>query len=141
LNTVQQAQAHCPDRSLEAILTDLGLPEATYFRWAERSATDRLTDPVVVPRQPALPPTPVKVEIVTVCAHDHPLLGYKCLAYALMLENKAFLRPWMVHDVLAEHQLPGRRQPPPEPLVRPSEADHPDQRWHTDLMVWWFADR
>jgi transposase InsO family protein len=27
----------------------------------------------------------------------------------------------------------------PEPLVRPPEADHPDQCWHTDLMMWWFG--
>ncbi|MCC6188184.1 MAG: transposase [Anaerolineales bacterium] len=25
--------------------------------------------------------------------------------------------------------------------MRPPAADHPDQRWHTDLMVWWFAGR
>ena len=141
LNTVQQAQQWCPERSLDAILADLGLPRATYFRWLDRAGAGQLTDRVVVPRRPAVPPTRAEVEVVTSYAHDHPLLGYKRLAYALMLENKAFLRPWMVHDVLAKHDLLGRRQPPPEPLVRPPEADHPDQRWHTDLMVWWFADR
>lgn len=60
-----------------------------------------------------------------------PPMGYKRLTYALMLENKAFLRPWMVRQVLAEAQLLGRRQPPPALLHRPPEADHPDQRWHT----------
>jgi putative transposase len=141
LKTVQQAQVHCPERSLEAILGDLGLPAATYFRWIERAAAGTLADQVVVPHRPAVPPTPVEVEAVTGYAHDHPLLGYKRLAYALMLENKAFVRPWMVRDILADHELLGRRQPPPEPLVRPPAAGHPDQRWHTDLMVWWFADR
>jgi transposase InsO family protein len=141
LKTVEQAQRLCPERPLDDLLADLGLPAATYFRWCERAAAGQLTDRVVVPRRPALPPTPQEVDLVVDYAHDHPLLGYKRLAYALMLENKAFVRPWMVHDVLAEHQLLGRRQPPPEPLRRPPEADHPDQRWHTDLMVWWFADR
>ena len=138
---MQQAQTHCPERSLDAILADLGLPAATYFRWVKRAAAGQLPDRVVVSRRPAVPPTPQEVGVVEDFAHAHPLLGYKRLAYALMLENKAFLRPWMVREVLAEHHLLGRRQPPPEPLRRPPEADHPDQRWHTDLMVWWFADR
>ncbi len=141
LKTVQQAQTHCPERPLAAILADLGLPGATYFRWVERAAASQLADQVVAPRHSPVLPTPQEVEAVVDFAHGYPLLGYKRLAYALMLENRAFLRPWMVHDVLAEHHLLGRRQPPPEPLRRPTEADHPDQRWHTDLMVWWFADR
>lgn len=107
------------------------MPRASYFRWLERAATGDLADGVVVPRRAAVPPTPAEVEAVTGYARDHPLLGYKRLAYALMLEKKAFVYPWMVREILAEHGL----------LGRPPEADHPDQRWHTDLMVWWFADR
>lgn len=87
-----------------------------------------------------MPPTPAEVGIVTGYAHNRPLLGFKRLAHALMLENQALVRPWMVRDILAEHGLQGRRLPPPAPLVRPPEVDHPDQRWHTDLMVGWFAD-
>jgi len=138
---VEQAQAHCPARPLDAILSDLGLPRASYFRWLERAVTGDLADRIVVPRRAAVPPTPAEAERVTGYARDHPLLGYKRLAYALMLEKQAFVYPWMVRAIMAEHELLGRRQPPPEPLVRPPEADHPDQRWHTDLMVWRFADR
>jgi transposase InsO family protein len=141
LQTVQQAQGHCPQRPLAAILADLGLPAATYFRWCQRASVEQLADRIVVPQRPAVPPTPEEVDTVVACAQAHPLLGYKRLAYALMLENQAFLYPWMVYDVLANHQLLGRRQPAPAPLQRPAEADHPDQRWHTDLMVWWFAGR
>jgi putative transposase len=95
----------------------------------------------VLPSRSAVPPTPQEIEGVIQGAHRHLLLGYKRLAYALMAENKAFLRPWMVHDILAQHQLLGRRAPIPEPLTRPAAADHPDQRWHTDLSMWWFDDR
>ena len=140
LKTVQQAQAHCPERSLEAILGDLGLPTATYCRWVARAASGVLADQVVVPQRPAVPPTPAEVGAVTGYAHAHPLLGYKRLAYALMLEKKTFVYPWMVRDILAKHELLGRRQPPPEALVRPPEADHPDPRWHTDLRVWCHGD-
>ncbi|MCC6192136.1 MAG: transposase family protein [Anaerolineales bacterium] len=141
LKTVQQAQAHGPQRSLEAILADLGLPRTTYFRWVARADAGQLADQVVVPQRPAIPPTPQEADAVVDFARANPLLGYKRLAYALMLEKKAFVLPWMVRDIMAQHELLGRRQPPPEALVRPPEADHPDQRWHTDLMVWWFADR
>lgn len=46
-----------------------------------------------------------------------------------MAENQALLRPWMVRDT------PWRRSPS---ITRPPAADHPDQRWHTDLTMWWF---
>lgn len=58
-----------------------------------------------------------------------------------MLENQAFLYPWMVHAILSAASLLGRRQPAPELLRRPPEADHPDQRWHTDLMMWRLDDQ
>lgn len=125
--------------SLSEILADLGLGSTTYYRWSQRAAQARLTDQVRVPDRKAVPPTPIEIVVTASYARQHPLLGYKRLAYALMAENQAFLRPWMVHDILAEAHLLGRRAPEPEPLVRPPEADHPDQRWHTDLMMWWFG--
>lgn len=138
MDTLHQAHDWCPDLSLSAILADLGLGSSTYYRWSQRAGQARLTDLVRVPQRQAVPPTPVEVTLTARYARQHPLLGYKRLAYALMAEKQAFLRPWMVHDVLADAGLLGRRAPEPEPLVRPPEADHPDQRWHTDLMMWWF---
>jgi putative transposase len=120
-------------------LHDLGLPKATYQRWCQRAKSDQLRDDVVVPHREAVPPTPLEVRAIRDYAHAHLGLGYKRLAYSLMLENKAFLYPWMVHGILAEAELLGRRPPPPEFLRRPPEATHPDQRWHTDLMLWRFS--
>lgn len=139
LDTIHDAQELCPQRALTDVLSDLGLPAATYYRWCERAAEGQLADRVVVPRRQAIPPTPAEVGIVLNYAHEYPLLGYKRLAYALMAEKCAFLRPWMVYSILNEADLLGRRAPAPEPLVRPPEADHPDQRWHTDLMMWRFG--
>lgn len=138
LTTIQRAQELCPERSLRAILKDLGLPEATYYRWRERAAVGQLADDVVVPKRQAVRPTPAEVEAATAFGRTHPLLGYKRLTYALIAENKAFLREWMVRQILAEAQLLGRRAPLAEPLVRPPEATYPDQRWHTDLSMWHF---
>jgi transposase InsO family protein len=139
MDTIQRAQELCPERRMTDLLTDLGLPKATYYRWLERAAAGQLADRVVVPQRQAVPPTPAEVGVVLDFAYRHPLLGYKRLAYALMAENKAFVRPWMVYGILGEADLLGRRAPAPELLVRPPEADHPDQRWHTDLMMWLFG--
>jgi transposase InsO family protein len=141
LATITRAQQLCPQRNLTAILGDLGLPLATYYRWQQRDQSQQLADRIMRPSRTAVPPTPREIDDVVQGAHRHLLLGYKRLAYALMAENKAFLRPWMVHDILDHHQLLGRRAPVPEPLVRPAAADHPDQRWHTDLSMWWFDDQ
>jgi transposase InsO family protein len=141
LATIARAQQLCPDRSLAALLTDLGLSPATYYRWQARAQQQELADRVVMPSHTALPPTPPEIACVVQGAQRHLLLGYKRLAYALMAENKVFLRPWLVRDILDHHQLLGRRAPAPEPLVRPPVADHPDQRWHTDLSMWWFDEQ
>jgi transposase InsO family protein len=139
--TIARAQQLCPARRLTAILADLGLSSATFYRWQARAQRQQLADRVVTPSRPAVPPTPQEIACVVQGAQRHLLLGYKRLAYALMAENQAFLRPWMVHDILDHHQLLGRRAPLPPPLVRPPAADHPDQRWHTDLTMWWFDDQ
>jgi transposase InsO family protein len=129
-------QERCPDKRIAVILGDLGLPKATYHRWTNRACHHQLADHIVTPRREAIPPTPAEVHCVHTFADTHFGLGYKRLAYSLMLENQAFLYPWMVHQILAQANLLGRRQPAPELLHRPPEADHPDQRWHTDLMMW-----
>jgi hypothetical protein len=67
-------------------------------------------------------------------ARAHAWLGYKRLAWVMIDGDVANLRPGQVYDILAKHDLLGRRTPAPAALVRPAEADHPDQRWHTDLM-------
>ena len=134
-----QAQDYCPHRRLRDLLADLGLPPASYYRWVERASQGRLEDDRVVPKPTAVPPTPAEVATVREFAVTEPPMGYKRLSYALMLENKAFLRPWLVRDILSQASLLGRRPPPPAALRRPADADHPDQRWHTDLSMWRFA--
>jgi transposase InsO family protein len=141
LATLAVAHARCPQLSRQALCGSLGLPRPTWYRWHERAEQEQLEDRVVTPHRAALPPTPMEVAAVCAYAEQHPLLGYKRLAWDLVDEEVAYLRPWMVHDVLDAAGLLGRRQPPPEGLRRPAEAERPDQRWHTDLMMLYFGGR
>jgi transposase-like protein len=80
LDIIARAHQLCPERSLAAILTDLGLPPATYYRWQARAQQHQLADRVVVPAHTALPPTPQETDCVVQGAQRHLLLGYKRLA-------------------------------------------------------------
>ena len=93
LATIAQVQEWCPEKNLDAILNDLGLPPATYRRWCERAEYKQLADHIVVPHHDAVPPTPAEVACVRAFAERHFGMGYKRLAYGLMLENQAFCIP------------------------------------------------
>jgi len=134
LDLVARARALCPNRTLHEILADLGLSPATFYDWQQRKARGQLENQIIVPKATRLPATPHEVEHVVWYAESHPLLGYKRLTWALIDENVAFLRPWMVYAILAEHHLLGRRTEAVQELDRPAEPVAPDQRWHTDLM-------
>lgn len=134
LHLVARAQVLTPALARRTILEDLGLQPSTFYRWHARAAQGTLADAQVLPPSLRLPPTPEEIARVVQYAEVHPLLGYKRLTWAMVDENTAFLRPWMVHAILKEHNLLGRRAQLIRPYARPDEPDHPDQRWHTDLM-------
>lgn len=92
LETVQRAQAHS-GQSVTQILRRLSGSPATYSRWKEREQAGRLTDRVVTPRRPPLPPTPEEVRAVAGFARAHPLVGYKRLAWEMVDENIAYGSP------------------------------------------------
>jgi putative transposase len=141
LAIVEHAQRHDPQASVVALCQALGLSRATLYRWRSRHAQGRFADQLTRPVRPSVEPTPEEGAAVCAYAQAHPLLGYKRLTWAMVDEDVAWLRPWQVYQVLATAGLLGRRQPAPEGLRRPAAADHPDQRWHTDLMSLFFAGR
>lgn len=141
LETVQQAREKT-GQPLADILASLGVPPATYYRWQGRAAEDHLADVVVVPCRRTVPPTPEEVGALRGFALTHPQTGYKRLAWQMVDEDVAYLRPYQVYPILTEHELLCRRaSPPAEALRRPPEPDHPDQVWHIDLMYLYIRPR
>ena len=117
------------------------MPGATFYRWLARADEGTLADVIRPPEHLRLPPTPEESARVVQYAESHPLLGYKRLTWAMVDENVAYLRAWMVHAILKEYHLLGRRAQAILTYARPDEPDHPDQRWHTDLMSLRLRDR
>lgn len=141
LETIRQAQARTGE-PLGQILTQLGLPVATYYRWQGREREGRLAD-VIVPSPRRVPlPIPTEVEAVRHCALDNPQMGYKRLAWLMVDDDIAHLRPWQVYKILQQYDLL-RHMPRTvgEPLSRPAEPNHADQVWHVDLMYLYIAPR
>lgn len=141
LETVHQAQERT-GQPVAQILAHLGLPSATYYRWQARREEDCLADQVVVPRRQALFPTLEEVAAMCDFALAHPKMGYKRLAWQMVDEDVAYLRPYQVYGILKEHDLLCRRGAPnSDALKRPPEPDHPDQVWHIDLMYMYIPPR
>lgn len=141
LETVRRAQERTSE-SVAEILAQLGLPEATYYRWQAREQAGCLADQVVVPGRRVPPPTPAEVLAVRDFALTHPQMGYKRLTWQMVDQDVAYLRPYQVYDLLRASDLLSRRGVPgPEPLKRPPPPDHPDEVWHIDLMHLFIAPR
>jgi putative transposase len=138
---VQRAQERTGE-SVAEILAQLGLPEATYYRWQAREQAGCLTDQVVVLGRRVVSPTPAEILAVRDFALDHPLMGYKRLAWQMVDQDVAYLRPYQVYDLLRKGDLLSRRAVPrPEPLKRPTPPDHADEVWHIDLMYLYIVPR
>jgi putative transposase len=141
LETIRQAQART-GQSIEQVLAQLELPPATYYRWQARERDDHLTDTVVVPCRRVPSPTPEEIAAVCSSASVHSAMGYKRLAWLMVDEDGAYLRPWQVYRILSEYDLLRRVSPASqEPLRRPPEPDRPDQVWHVDLMYLYIEPR
>lgn len=141
LETVCQAQARTGE-PIETILTQLGFPSATYYRWQVREGDGQLADAVVVPHRRVPLPTPEELIAVRSFALATPQMGYKRLTWMMIDEDVAYLRPWQVYDILSKHDLLRQStQSVSKPLKRPPEPGHPDQVWHVDIMYLYIQPR
>jgi len=126
---------------IDAILGQLGLARATYFRWLERAAAGRLADDKPAGR-PVWLPTPAEVQAVRAFAPTQPTMGYKRLAWLMVDKDVACLSPYRVGEILSAAGLLRARIPPPGvSLSRPPAAERPDEQWHIDIMYLRVAER
>lgn len=123
---------------MRELLAAAGLDRATYYRWRKQEQEDQEEQASVagrVGRQREPPPTPEEVEAVKRYALRYPRTGYKRLAWRMVDEGTAGLRPYQVLEVLrAEGLLTPREAAPPASLQRPPAPERPDEVWHIDLM-------
>lgn len=88
------------------------------------------------PAVPVVPsPTPAEEGAVHEYARLHPRLGYKKLAWQMLDQNVAALRPYEVYGILQRLDLIARRPKSEDPpLTKPEPPKRPDEVWHVDLM-------
>ena len=65
---------------------------------------------------------------------SHPRMNFREMAYAMIDEDYAYLSPSSVYRILKKHDLiVGWKRMPWSPS-KPMRANHPDERWQTDIM-------
>lgn len=119
---------------LGAILEALEVAPRSYRRW-KQEREEGVAAPRSRGRPPGAAPTPAEVRAVRSAALRHPQMGYKRLAWHLVRQEDAYLRPYQVREILAAAGLLAPRgRPALGMLKRPAPPERPDQVWHLDLM-------
>ena len=111
----------------------LGLPRATYFRWA-RTGGKRSCPRVVVPKANWL--LPEERRAIVSYKRKHPKIGYRRLAYMMLDEGVAAVTPSSVYRVLREAGLSSRWTRLGGGGARKRGFDQPlgpHRQWHTDI--------
>ncbi len=103
LDTVQRTHTNS-GTPVGALLHQLGISRATYYRWTARAKDGRLVDQQVDHRRVAAPPTPAERQAVCDFALTQPLMGYKRLAWVMVDQDIAYLRPGQLYHVLQLQQ-------------------------------------
>lgn len=110
----------------------LGLPRATYFRWATEGGKQ--------PRPTAKTPKsnwllPEERAAIIAYKREHPEIGYRRLAYMMVDEQVAAVPPSSVHRVLQLAGLSSRWTPAPGGASKHGfdQPSRPHEQWHTDI--------
>jgi transposase InsO family protein len=140
LNTIARAKK-TGTRSLDWILSELGLTRSVYYDWLGKQKTGRLADRVVVPRSP-LTVLPEEVKSAVEYAKTHPREGYRRLSWMMVDDDIVYLTPTTVYRILDKYDLLYRwKRPEPGMGRKVPTATYPDEVWHVDLMYLWVKGR
>jgi len=128
-------------KSLNWILSGLGLTHSVYYDWLGKQKVGRLADRVVVPRSP-LAVLPGGVKSAVEYAKTHPREGYRRLAWMMVDNDIVYLAPTSVYRIMDKHDLLYRwKRPEPGMGRKVPVATYPDEVWHVDLMYLWVKGR
>jgi transposase InsO family protein len=119
------------DASTRWVLRHLGVAPAQYYRWATRYGTVNMPDGRV-PRDHAL--LPVERDRILAFHAQHPLVGYRQLAFLLLDANVVAVSPATVYRVLRAagvldrwHRTPSRKG------TGFTQPQAPHEHWHIDI--------
>ena len=109
----------------------LGLPRASYFRWAK-------TDGKVTRKRSLSPKSNHLLEWEKECIiaykRNHPEVGYRRLAYMMIDEGVVAVPPSSVYRVLKEANLNSRWTTSATPVQKGfKQPRSPHEQWHTDI--------
>lgn len=140
LNTIARARQN-ETKSLNWILSEMGLTRSVYYDWLGKQKRGQLVDTVVVPRSP-LAVLPEEVKSAVEYAKTHPKEGYRRLTWMMVDDDIVYLRPTTVYRILDKHDLLYRwKRPEPGMGRKVPVATYPDEVWHVDLMYLWVKGR
>jgi putative transposase len=118
--------------SVARSLLQLGVPRATYFRWAAEGGKQ--------PRPIATTPKSTWLlreerDAIIAYKRQHPEIGYRRLAYMMADEQVAAVPPSSVHRVLQVARLSSRWTPAPGGASKHGfdQPTRPHEQWHTDI--------
>jgi len=119
---------------IKRTLSILGVSSASYYRWLKEEAWAKaLPKPPLKPVQ-AYEALPEERQAVKEYALKHPEVRHRELAWRMVDDDVAFLSPSTVYRILREENLvcPWRRRSKRR-REEDEKAQHPDERWATDL--------
>jgi len=126
--------------SLPRVLTVLRLKRSVYFSWKLKSRGNVREDGSGK-REQLSRLLPEEEAAIVSYAKAHPPEGYRRLGWMMVDEDVAYVSPSTVYNVLDQHDLLYRWKRPEASVTKVTPPSSPNQRWHTDIMYLWLADR
>jgi len=130
----------CSEWSLPRVLTVLRLKRSVYFSWKQKSRGNVREDGLGK-REQLSRLLPEEEAAIVSYAKAHPPEGYRRLCWMMVDEDVAYVSPSTVYNVLDRHDLLYRWKRPEASVTKVTPPSSPNQRWHTDIMYLWLADR
>lgn len=126
--------------SLSRVLEVLELKRSVYYSWRQKRRNNSWEDGLGK-REQLFRLLPEEEAAIVSYAKAHPPEGYRRLCWMMVDKDVAYVSPSTVYNVLDRHDLLYRWKRPESSGMKVTPPSSPNQRWHTDIMYLWLADR